>query len=126
MPGNPRTGGELNTLGHRPVIPAGYSIPPLSLFSDPATTRAFAFSPGENAKLEDVGHVVAIMVVGFGSVRATGPRTAPGNRKRYKARSSRWVRAVCRRPAPGVRTAWANARRDPASTINFLARVMPV
>src|SRR6266436_173310 len=32
----------------------------------------------------------------------------------YLAGWSRWVSAVWRRPAPGVRTAWARARRDPA------------
>src|SRR6266550_2674871 len=32
----------------------------------------------------------------------------------YPAWWSRWVSAVWRRPAPGVRTAWARARRDPA------------
>jgi hypothetical protein len=40
--------------------------------------------------------------------------------------SSRWVSAVRRRPAPGVRTAWASARRDPTRTMSCLARVMPV
>jgi len=39
---------------------------------------------------------------------------------------SRWVSAVWRRPAPGVRTAWARARRDPARTMSLRARVTPV
>src|SRR6266550_350145 len=34
----------------------------------------------------------------------------------YPAGWRRWVSAVWRRPAPGVRTAWASARRDPART----------
>jgi hypothetical protein len=38
----------------------------------------------------------------------------------------RWARAVWRRPAPLVRTAAARARRDPARTTSFLARVTPV
>ena len=37
---------------------------------------------------------------------------------------SRWVSAVWRRPAPGVRTAWASARRDPTRTMSCLARVI--
>jgi hypothetical protein len=44
----------------------------------------------------------------------------------YPAGWSRWVSAVWRRPAPGVRTAWASARRDPARMMSFLARVTPV
>ena len=44
----------------------------------------------------------------------------------YPAEWSRWVSAVWRRPAPGVRTAWARARRDPARMMSFLARVTPV
>ena len=44
----------------------------------------------------------------------------------YPAGWSRWVSAVWRRPAPGVRTAWARARRDPARMMSFLARVTPV
>ncbi len=44
----------------------------------------------------------------------------------YPAGWSRWVSAVWRRPAPGVRTAWASARRDPARTMSFRARVTPV
>ena len=44
----------------------------------------------------------------------------------YPAGWSRWVSAVWRRPAPGVRTAWARARRDPARMMSLLARVMPV
>ena len=44
----------------------------------------------------------------------------------YLAGWSRWVSAVWRRPAPGVRTAWARARRDPARMMSFLARVTPV
>jgi hypothetical protein len=40
--------------------------------------------------------------------------------------SSRWVSAVRRRPPPGVRTAWASARRDPTRTMSCLARVTPV
>ena len=42
------------------------------------------------------------------------------------AAARRWARAVCRRPAPGVRTAAARARRDPASTTSRLARVIAV
>lgn len=38
----------------------------------------------------------------------------------------RWVRAVWRRPVPGVRTAAARALREPTRMSSFLARVMPV
>jgi hypothetical protein len=38
----------------------------------------------------------------------------------------RWARAVWRRPAPLVRMAAARARRDPARTTSWRARVMPV
>jgi hypothetical protein len=38
----------------------------------------------------------------------------------------RLVRAVCRRPAPTVRTAAASARREPTSTTSFFARVIAV
>ena len=38
----------------------------------------------------------------------------------------RFASAVWRRPAPGVRTAAASARREPARTTSFFARVMPV
>ena len=44
----------------------------------------------------------------------------------YSTGWSRWVSAVWRRPAPGVRMAWASARRDPTRTMSCLARVMPV
>jgi len=44
----------------------------------------------------------------------------------YSTGCRRWVSAVWRRPAPGVRTAWARARRDPTKTMSCLARVTPV
>ena len=44
----------------------------------------------------------------------------------YSTGWSRWVSAVWRRPAPGVRTAWASARRDPTRTMSCFARVTPV
>ncbi len=40
--------------------------------------------------------------------------------------SRRWVRPVWRRPAPGVRTAAARARCEPARTTSLLARVIAV
>jgi hypothetical protein len=51
-------------------------------------------------------------------------RAVPGSG--YGVVWRRWVRAVWRRPAPGVRTAWASARRDPTRTMSCLARVTPV
>ena len=56
--------------------------------------------------------------------RASREVQAVGQERHAECR--RWARAVWRRPAPLVRTAAARARRDPASTTSFLARVTPV
>src|SRR5438552_14478494 len=50
----------------------------------------------------------------------------PGQWPGWGCSCRRWARAVWRRPAPRVRMAAARARRDPASTTSFLARVTPV
>jgi hypothetical protein len=51
------------------------------------------------------------------------PEGATGNESAHR---SLWSSAVCRFPEPFVRIATASARRDPASTTSFLARVTPV
>ena len=65
-------------------------------------------------------------VVARGPRCLSGVRTAGGQGPARGAAARRWARAVCRRPAPGVRTAAARARRDPASTTSRLARVIAV
>jgi hypothetical protein len=53
-------------------------------------------------------------------------RGGPAVSRGYGVVWRRWASAVWRRPAPGVRTAAASARREPARTTSFFARVMPV